>query len=183
MNYGFNNSLEYRSKSNISRYSNYDSFENNRTFRENNTMATSLINSRLERLKRERELLCGAHGKSTPQPPNPSNLYSFKNFTSLGHQIMNPYFYSYKFLDPIYYPMEIPGTGRPVDPPRMEMGAPCDDDEECCCNGGIDSKELIFLLRAMGRIPKNGPPDLTLLKFGERFPHHQDQPNIPNQQK
>ena len=90
---------------------------------------------------------------------------------------MNPYFYSYKFLDPIYYPMEIPGTGKPVDPPRMEMGAPCEDDEDCCCgNSGIDSKELIFLLRAMGRIPKKGPPDLSLLQFGQKFPHPQDQP-------
>ena len=178
MNYGFNNnSLGYRSKSNISRYSNYDSFENNRTFRENNSMATSLINSRLERLKRERELLYGAQGKSMPSLPNPANLYSFKNFTSLGHQIMNPYFYSYKFLDPIYYPMEIPGTGKPVDPPRMEMGAPCEDDDDCCCSGGsgITSNELIFLLRAMGRIPKNGPPDLSLLKFGQQLAHYQDQ--------
>ena len=88
---------------------------------------------------------------------------------------MNPYFYSYKFLDPIYYPMEIPGTGRPVDPPKMEMGAPCEDDDECCCGNGINSNELIFLLRAMGRIPKHGPPDLTLLKFGNKLAHHQDQ--------
>ena len=41
--------------------------------------------------------------------------------------------------------MEIPGKGRPVDPPRMEMGAPCDDKEEYCCDGGgISSNELIF---------------------------------------
>ena len=172
----FNNSFRNRSKSNISRYSNYDSFENNRNFREHNSVATSMINSRLERLKRERESLYGVQGKSVPSLPNPANLYSFKNFSSLGHQIMNPYFYSYKFLDPIYYPMEIPGTGKPVDPPKMEMGAPCEDDEECCCSGGgINSNELIFLLRAMGRIPKDGPPNLSLLKFGQKLTHHQDQ--------
>ena len=172
------NSFRNRSNSNFGRYSNYDSFDNNRNFRENNSIANSMINSRLERLKREKEKLYGIQGKSVPSLPNPSNLYSFKNFSSLGHQIMNPYFYSYKFLDPIYYPMEIPGTGRPVDPPKMEMGAPCEDDEECCCSGGgsgITSNELIFLLRAMGRIPKNGPPDLTLLKFGQQLAHHQDQ--------
>ena len=134
-----------------------------------------MINTRLERLKREREQLYGIHGNSVPSLPNPANLYSFKNFSSLGHQIMNPYFYSYKFLDPIYYPMEIPGTGRPVDPPKMEMGAPCDDDDDCCCGNVMGSKELIFLLRAMGRIPKNGPPDLTLLKFGSQYAHPQDQ--------
>ena len=172
----FNNSMKNRSKSNINRYSKYDSFENTRNFRENNSIATSMINSRLERLKREKELLYGAQGKTTPSLPNPANLYSFKNFSSLGHQIMNPYFYSYKFLDPIYYPMEIPGTGRPVDPPRMEMGAPCEDEDECCCGGGgINSNDLIFLLRAMGRIPKHGPPDLSLLKFGQKLAHHQDQ--------
>ena len=172
----YNNSYRNRSHSNINRYSKYDSFENNRNFRENNSIASSMINSRLERLKREKELLYGAQGSSISTLPNPSNLYSFKNFSSLGHQIMNPYFYSYKFLDPIYYPMEIPGTGRPVDPPKMEMGAPCEDDEDCCCSGGgINSNELIFLLRAMGRIPKNGPPDLSLLKFGQKLAHHQDQ--------
>ncbi len=177
MNYGFSkNSLKNDYNNNISRYSKYDSFENTRNFNKNNSIATSMINSRLERLKREREKLYGFQGSSTPTLPNPSNLYSFKNFSSLGHQIMNPYFYSYKFLDPIYYPMEIPGTGKPVDPPRMEMGAPCEDDDDCCCSGsGINSNELIFLLRAMGRIPKNGPPDLTLLKFGQKLAHHQDQ--------
>ena len=45
-----------RSKSNLNRYSRYDSFENTRNFRENNLKASSLINSRLERLKRERRL-------------------------------------------------------------------------------------------------------------------------------
>ena len=163
-------------KTRMSRYSSYDSFENNRTFRDHNTKANLLISNRLERLKRERELLYGAQGRSIPSIPNPSNLYSFKNFSALGQQIMNPYFYSYKFLYPIYYPMEIPGTGRPVDPPRMEMGAPCEDEDNCCCGGGgINSNELIFLLRAMGRIPKNGPPDLSLLKFGQKLAHHQDQ--------
>jgi hypothetical protein len=120
--------------------------------------------------------LYDAQGKTLPSLPNPSNLYSFKNFSALGQQIMNPYFYSYKFLDPIYYPMEIPGTGRPVDPPRMEMGAPCEDEDDCCCGGGgISSNELVFLLRAMGRIPKHGPPDLSLLKFGNKLAHHQEQ--------
>ena len=165
----------FQSKNSFNRYSRYDSFENNRNFRENNTKASTLINSRLERLKRERELLYNRQQFTTPSLPNPYNLYSFKNFSNLGHQIMNPYFYSYKFLDPIYYPMEIPGTGRPVDPPRMEMGAPCEDEDECCCGGGIGSNELIFLLRAMGRIPKNGPPDLSLLKFGNKLAHHQEQ--------
>ena len=164
-----------RSRSNLNRYSSYDSFENNRTFKEHNLKASSLISNRLERLKREKELLYSAQGRSLPSVPNPANLYSFKNFSALGHQIMNPYFYSYKFLDPIYYPMEIPATGRPVDPPRMEMGAPCEDEDECCCGGGISSNELIFLLRAMGRIPKNGPPDLGLLKFGNQLAHYQEQ--------
>ena len=174
MNY--NNSFGNTFKNNLSRYSSYDHFENNRTFQEHNSKANLLISSRLERLKRERELLYGTQNKSLPSMPNPSNLYSFKNFSSLGHQIMNPYFYSYKFLDPIYYPMEIPGTGRPVDPPRMEMGAPCEDEDECCCNGGnISSNELIFLLRAMGRIPKDGPPNLSLLKFGNKLAHYQEQ--------
>ena len=173
MNY--NQTYGNRSRSNYNRYSSYDSFENNRTFKEHNFKANSLINSRLERLKRERELLYSAQGRSLPSVPNPANLYSFKNFSALGHQIMNPYFYSYKFLDPIYYPMEIPGTGRPVDPPRMEMGAPCEDEDECCCGGGISSNELTFLLRAMGRIPKNGPPDLGLLKFGNQLAHYQEQ--------
>ena len=173
----YGNTFRNRSRSNLSRYSNYDSFENNRNFSKNNSIATSMINSIFERLNKERKLLYGAQGKSAPSLPNPANLYSFKNFSSLGHQIMNPYFYSYKFLDPIYYPMEIPGTGRPVDPPRMEMGAPCEDDDDCCCSGGsgITSNELIFLLRSMGRIPKNGPPDLSLLKFGQQLAHHQDQ--------
>ena len=174
MNY--NQSYGNRSRSNYNRYSSYDSFENNRTFKEHNFRASTLISNRLERLKRERESLYDAQGKTLPSLPNPSNLYSFKNFSALGQQIMNPYFYSYKFLDPIYYPMEIPGTGRPVDPPRMEMGAPCEDEDECCCGGGgISSNELIFLLRAMGRIPKNGPPDLSLLKFGNKLAHHQEQ--------
>ena len=71
--------------------------------------------------------------------------------------------------------MEMPGTGS-FDPPRMEMGASCQDENDCCCEGGeITSNELVFLLRVMGRIPKKGPPDLSLLKFGNILVHHQQQ--------
>ena len=173
MNY--NRSFANPNRSSFNRYSSYDSYENNRTFREHNSRANSLILNRLERLKREKESLYNTQGRAVPSIPNPSNLYSFKNFSALGQQIMNPYFYSYKFLDSIYYPMEIPGTGRPVDPPKMETGAPVEDEDDCCCGGGgINSNELIFLLRAMGRIPKNGPPDLSLLKFGNQLAHYQE---------
>ena len=173
----YNRSFRNPNRSSYNRYSSYDAFENNRTFRDHNSRANSLILNRLERLKREKELLYNSQGRAVPSIPNPSNLYSFKNFSALGQQIMNPYFYSYKFLDPIYYPMEIPGTGRPVDPPRMEMGAHCEDEDDCCCGGGggISSNELIFLLRAMEKIKKNGPPDLSLLKFGNQLAHYQEQ--------
>ena len=43
-----------------------------------NSTANSLINNRLERLKREKELLYSTQGRALPSAPNPSNLYSFK---------------------------------------------------------------------------------------------------------
>ena len=133
------------------------SIDHARYFRENNTKVTSMIQSRLEKLQHERDLLYNSQNmRNTPQPANVSNLYSYKNFSQLGHQIMNPYFYSYRFLDPIYYPLQLPGTGTPVTPPRTEMGAPTDEDEDDCCGGGgMKASELLVILKAMGKIPKD----------------------------
>lgn len=142
----------------------YDAFQNSRVFQQDNVAAQSMLNSRLEKLKYERDLLHNV--RTTPQPPSVSDLYSYRNFSQLGHQIMNPYFYSYKFLDPIYYPLEIPGTGNPVSPPRIEMGGPVDQGQQhCCCNGvgGMSAADLLVVLKAMGKIPPLDKPALNVL--------------------
>lgn len=158
-----NTRSSFNGTSNFPYQSRYDAFQSNRVFQHDNSVAQSMLNSRLEKLKNERDRL--RNFRTTPQPPSVSNLYSYGNFSQLGHQIMNPYFYSYKFLDPVYYPLEIPGTGRPVQPPRMEMGGPVDEKEHCCCNGvgGMSAADLLVVLKAMGKIPPIDKPVLNTL--------------------
>jgi hypothetical protein len=75
--------------------------------------------------------------------------------------MMNPNLYSYQYIDPIYYPMEMPTNGEPMSLPKVEMGLPMHDPYEChCCSGGgtegLGLADLLSLLRPKRK--KDSPP-------------------------
>ena len=136
----------------------------NDNFHDNNQLAKSMITNRLDKLKYERDFLANNQGRYN-HIPDVNNYYSYNNMRRIGHSLMNPFLYSYQFLDPIYYPLEIPGQGSPVALPRIEMGGPVEEKNKCCCcKGGLQTADLLLLLNTLGKLPQgnNYAPANTL---------------------
>mmetsp|Transcript_34345 Transcript_34345/g.35639 ORF Transcript_34345/g.35639 Transcript_34345/m.35639 type:complete len:493 (+) Transcript_34345:12-1490(+) len=117
-------------------------------------VAKSLINQRADKLKYEKEML-GRTGKSKPSNFGPRNdvssLYNLQNMIK-GKNLMNPNLYSYQYVDPIYYPMEMPTNGEPMMMPKVELGQPMFEPQECnqCCGhegNGLNLADILSLLR------------------------------------
>lgn len=116
-------------------------------------VAKNLINTRKDKLEYERDML-GRMGKSKPSNFGPRNdvssLYNLQNMIK-GKNLMNPNLYSYQYIDPIYYPLEMPTNGEPMTMPRVEFGMPMSDPVDCggcgCKNEGLGLADLLALLR------------------------------------
>lgn len=125
-------------------------------------VAKSLINTRKNKLEYEKSMLTGLNKnkeiikskKGFPNSNEYSALYSLNNLIR-GKNMMNPNLYSYQYIDPIYYPMEMPTNAEPMSLPKVEMGVPMHDPYEChCCgngNDGIGLADLLGLLRPKKR--------------------------------
>lgn len=128
-------------------------------------VAKSLINQRAEKLKYEKDMLSKV-GMSKPSNLGTRNdissLYNLQNMIK-GKNLMNPNLYSYQYIDPIYYPMEMPTTGEPMSMPSVELGQPMYDPQECnsCCGcgdgGGLSLADILALLRPKKQEYKKPP--------------------------
>ena len=134
--------------------SNYYSYptESSNNFRNNNLLANSLLNNRLNKLNYEKEIL----GKiSNPyQPPLVSHYHdhnhSYSHLAGCGHHIMQPNYYYYDISIPIYHPLELPKMCSPVSPPRYTSGGPVKEKHCCHKNNAMD---ILLLLTQIGQIP------------------------------
>ena len=148
-------------------YSNYPYLERSKTtntssFKEEKNLARSLLKKRLDRLNEDRQKYYNF------EPPSKSIPSS--NFAKLGYDIMNP-----KNLDPIHFPVEIPGVGVPPSrEPRYELGGPVLNPKK-----GIKQKlqnkkitDLLLALNFLGYIPK---PSRQI----EEFPDPEPDVEIP----
>lgn len=131
--------------------------EDKSSFIEENNLANSLINKRLDRLRQEKSLLSSQmgiyHRNKTPQ------ISPYQQMAKYGSQIMNPYNINhYKAFNPMYYPLEIPGNGVPTKNPNYELGGPVIEDcykyKDCCARNGNHVNRLLLILNALGYIPK-----------------------------
>ncbi len=128
-------------------------------FSQNYSTTQNLIESRLNKLNQERLLY-----QRIPQNyPNYyqndlSGLYNLRSLSNARHQLMNPNIYSYRFMDPIYYPLEMPVNGEPIALPRIEMGGPVDNNcgviQGGCsnCGNGLCMQDLLILLNGLGDV-------------------------------
>ena len=109
--------------------------------------AKSMIQTRLNKLKNEKEML---HGVKSNYDLYNKDLGSVQNLRTLSNakgQLANPNLYAYQFMDPIYYPLEMPISAEPVTLPKIEMGIPMNKHK---CDGmGIE--DLLALLAALRR--------------------------------
>ena len=146
-------------------------------------LAKNLINARLQKLQRQRELMQNANNNvnanpysnvNLPYARDMSTLYRYRTLSQAGNQIASPHLYSYQYMQPIYYPMELPSNGEPLGVPRVELGSPVDkiNNIPTIANGitggdavdrinqltanngnkGLGLTELMTLLTAMGKI-------------------------------
>ena len=130
-----------------------------RNFSQNFSATQNLIQSRLDKLNQER-LLYQKIPKNYPNyyQNDLSGLYNLRSLSNARNQIMNPNIYSYRFMDPIYYPLEMPVNGEPIALPRIEMGGPVDNNcgvnQGGCgsCGNGLCMQDLLILLNGLGDV-------------------------------
>ena len=113
------------------------------------SFATSMLQQRLDRLKYQRELIKSSNTAGSAYYRDMGNMYNMRNLSAARGMMGNPNLYSYQFIDPIYYPLEMPSGGEPISMPRIEMGAPVENPDTG--NKGLGINDILTLLNALGR--------------------------------
>lgn len=108
-------------------------------------VAKTMINNRMDKLKYELELLKNVNAN----PLHNRFLLGKKN-------LMNPNLYSHQFMDPIYYPLEMPVNAEPINLPKIELGQPLQDKKDCCHGGGGNGLTLADILAIIAALKGNG---------------------------
>ena len=123
---------------------------------DNCNQAKGLIQSRLNKLNYEKKLLGEIKQNYNPYSADYESLYKLKSTGNAKGKLNNPHLYSNQFMDPIYYPLEMPITGEPVSLPRIEIGGSLRN-KNCC--GGLGLAELLALLDAFKK--RRPPPQVV----------------------
>jgi hypothetical protein len=154
--------------------------------------AKDLIQTRLDKLNYQKTLLRNASCSSLPYSRDMRILYNMDNFNK--HRVnANPNLYSYQFMDPIYFPMEIPLAGEPVSYPHVEIGTPLSNCcNECSCghSHGMGLTEIMTLLSALGKLDTHPrqplpqiPPIIRIEEPRRRTPTPTPTPTPPRKRK
>ena len=89
----------------------------------------SLIQTRLNKLEQEKNMLNQVKETYNPYIPDFASLGNLRTLANAKGQLANPNLYSHSFMDPIYYPLEMPISAEPVTLPKIEMGHPMEKKE------------------------------------------------------
>ena len=142
--------------------------------------AKNMIESRLQKLQSQRTNLSSLQSNYALYKdayPSITNLRTLAN--AKGH-LANPSIYNSQFMDPIYYPIEMPVSAEPVTLPKVEMGMPM----KATNQNGMGIEDLLALLAIMRRkrkvyIPQ--PQQQPIIKIEPpRFPTPKPLP-VPRQ--
>ena len=124
--------------------------------------AKSMIQTRLQKLQREKDLLSGVRENYNLYNKDLSSVQNLRTLANAKGQLANPNLYAHQFMDPIYYPLEMPISAEPVTLPKIEMGHPMKN--QCCDGLGIE--ELLALLAALrrrgGKVQYQPPPQIIM---------------------
>lgn len=120
---------------------------------DNCTQARGLIQTRLNKLNYEKKLLGEMKQNFNPYSADYESIYKLRTLGNAKGKLGNPHLYNNQFMDPIYYPLEMPICAEPVTLPKIEIGHPMSNTKKCCHGLGIE--ELLALLAAF---KKNQPP-------------------------
>ncbi len=111
---------------------------------DNCSQAKDLIQTRLNKLMYEKKVLGEMKQSFNPYNPDYESIYKLRTLGNAKGRLGNPNLYNNQFMDPIYYPLEMPISAEPVTLPKIEIGHPMY--KEKCCNEGINLDNLLLLL-------------------------------------
>ena len=121
----------------------------NNTYHDDFSLAKSMIQTRLDKLNAEKNMMRYRPQSFSPYQNDLLSLYNMRNLSNMRGQIANPYLYSYQFMDPIYYPLELPTNGEPIDLPKIEMGAPVGTNS----GDNMGVQDILSILNNLGQSP------------------------------
>ena len=111
---------------------------------DNCSQAKGLIQTRLNKLMYEKKVLGEMRQNFNPYNADYESIYKLRTLGNAKGKLGNPHLYNSQFMDPIYYPLEMPICAEPVTLPKIEIGHPMS--KQKCCNQGIGLEDLLALL-------------------------------------
>ena len=111
---------------------------------DNCSQAKDLIQTRLNKLMYQKKVLGEMKQSFNPYNPDYESIYKLRTLGNAKGRLGNPNLYNNQFMDPIYYPLEMPISAEPVTLPKIEIGHPMY--KEKCCNEGINLDNILGLL-------------------------------------
>ena len=111
---------------------------------DNCNQAKGLIQTRLNKLMYEKKMLGEMKEKFNPYSADYESIYKLRTLGNAKGKLGNPHLYNNQFMDPIYYPLEMPICAEPVTLPKIEIGHPMN--KQKCCNHGLGLEDLLALL-------------------------------------
>ena len=111
---------------------------------DNCSQAKDLIQTRLNKLMYQKKVLGEMKQSFNPYNPDYESIYKLRTLGNAKGRLGNPNLYNNQFMDPIYYPLEMPISAEPFTLPKIEIGHPMY--KEKCCNEGINLDNILLLL-------------------------------------
>jgi len=160
---------------------------------ENCNQAKSLIQTRLNKLMYEKKVLGEMKQNFNPYSADYESIYKLRTLGNAKGKLGNPHLYNNQFMDPIYYPLEMPICAEPVTLPKIEIGHPMGNKK--CCNNGLGIEDLLALFSQLNQpepqiiyqpppqYPVQPPPARTPKKKKRKFEDKNKKVKIPENPK
>ena len=160
---------------------------------ENCNQAKSLIQARLNKLMYEKKVLGEMKQNFNPYSADYESIYKLRTLGNAKGKLGNPHLYNNQFMDPIYYPLEMPICAEPVTLPKIEIGHPMGNKK--CCNNGLGIEDLLALFSQLNQpepqiiyqpppqYPVQPPPARTPKKKKRKFEDMNKKVKIPENPK
>ena len=145
---------------------------------DNCSQAKDLIQTRLNKLMYQKKLLGEMKQSFNPYNPDYESIYKLRTLGNAKGRLGNPNLYNNQFMDPIYYPLEMPISAEPVTLPKIEIGHPMY--KEKCCNDGINLDNILLLL---DKYDKPEPPPVYQPPQPIYMPPPAPRPRLPPKKK
>ena len=133
----------------------------------NCNIAKDMIQTRLDKLMYQKKLYSELEHNNTNN--NYDSIYKLRTMSNARGKLSYPYNQNNMMMEPIYYPLEMPLAGMPIELPRIEIGGSMRKK----CRGGLDIESLMPLLAALKKRrpqPMYVPPPQPQIIYPEPEP-------------